>query len=392
MLSSMTVNAQVNVSAKIENDKFHNPGKTNIVIRIKNENDTQIDNVRLKTDGISVPLANEMDPGETMVYDGEIQISMEALAKGFLTVSVLYSSDGVEYLSQAMCYLTKLEDKVEASLYCVVPDRALKPEETVPVRLVFVNTGYTDINNGRLYIRENTLLADGFILAAKESLAYETDVQVNELESLQARVECESAISGTTYTFSLTRPDYVLSSENIVLSVAGTAEIENGTDPKLSLSIENKGNVYYRMLEIHSNLGTVIAQMPEALKPDDFVTVPMTITASMYDSADIEITLRAIKDDGSVSYFVAKPFRLNVTERKSDPINVKSETVIDASVQENEKTKLANSIFYTLINMPKLAEYVLAASVILSCAAIAALIRRAGKKKNKQNRERKLNV
>ncbi len=383
--------AQVNVSAQLENDKFHSAGKTNVLVKIKNENDFAISDVRLKADSISVSLAQEMVAGESLIYESEITISDDALTKGFLTVSVLYSADGVEYLSQAMCDLTKLEDKVEAKLFCVTPDRALLPDESVPVRMVFVNVGYTDIKNGRLFINENLSGTDGFSIAAKSSLSYEIDVPVKELGDLQARVECESAISGKKYTFQFEKPVYDLVREELVLSVAGKNEVSYGDPPKLSLNIENRGNVSYRQLELTSNLNAVSSQLPEVLKPGDFITVPLTVTAKINDSAYLVLGMNGVRDDGVSVKAEAEPYVLTVLPESEF-------NAITNEQPKNEAETIAASgdilgrLFYALIYTPHLAEYVFAGAAILSIAAITALIRRAGKKKEKLEAGRKTNV
>ncbi len=388
----LTAYAQVYVSAQLDNDKFHDPGKTNITVRVKNENDTAIKDIRLKADSISSTIAEELNAGETLVYEGEIMISKESLSKGFLTVSVMYSSDGVESLSQTMCYLTQLEDKVEATLYCVAPDRALAMEETVPVRIVFANTGYTDIKNARLSIGENVVQPEGFALAAQDSFIYETDVKMSELENLQARVECESAISEQKYVFDLTKPVYESIREEVTLIVAGSSEAKDGNEPRLTLNIENKGNVSYRMLDINANMAFVSAQLPEVLKPGDFISVPLTVTGKIEKTANLEITLQGIRDNGTACSFNAEPFTLTAVDKTETPDDEAYENNPVKTDDTVPSVSIPDRIFYVLINTPNLVEYVLGASAILSAAAIVALIRRAGKKKAKPNAERNTDV
>ena len=387
-----TAFAQVNVSAQLDNDKFHDPGKTSITVRVKNDNDSAINDIRLKADSISSTIAEELDAGETLVYEGEIMISKESLSKGFLTVSIMYSSDGIESLSQTMCYLTQLEDKVEATLYCVTPDRALATEETVPVRFVLANTGYTDIKNARLLIGDNFIQPEGFALAAQDSFIYETDIKVSEFERLQARVECESAISGQKYVFDLTRPVFELIREEVALIVAGSSEAKEGIDPRLTLNIENKGNVSYRMLEISANLAFVSAQLPEVLKPGDFISVSLTVTGKIESTASLQLTLQGIRDNGTECSFNAEPFTLTVVDKTESPVDEADEKNTVKTGDNAASVSIPDRLFYALINTPNLAEYVLGASAILSAAVIVALIRRAGKKKAKPNAERNTDV
>ena len=387
-----TAFAQVNVSAQLDNDKFHDPGKTSITVRVKNDNDSAINDIRLKADSISSTIAEELDAGVTLVYEGEIMISKESLSKGFLTVSIMYSSDGVESLSQTMCYLTQLEDKVEATLYCVTPDRALATEETVPVRFVLANTGYTDIKNARLLIGDNFIQPEGFALAAQDSFIYETDVKMSELENLQARVECESAISGQKYVFDLTKPVFESIREEVTLIVVGSSEAKDGNEPRLTLNIENKGNVSYRMLDINTNMAFVSAQLPEVLKPGDFISVPLTVTGKLEKTANLELTLQGIRDNGTACSFNAEPFTLTSVDKTETPDDEAYENNPVKTDDTVPSVSIPDRICYALINTPNLVEYVLGASAILSAAAIVALIRKAGKKKAKPNAERNTDV
>ena len=385
--------AQVNVSAQLENDKFHYPDKTNITVKVKNDNDTVIKDVRLRADSINLLLAEELNSGEILIYEGEITISKESLSKGFLTVSILYLSDGVESLSQTMCYLTQLEDKVEASLFCVAPDRALAMEETVPVRMVFANTGYTGIKNARLFIGESNVLPEDFDLAAQDSFEYETVIKVNELENLQAHAECESAISGQKYVFNLSKPVFEVIREEVTLVVAGSGETQDGAQPRLTLNIENKGNVSYRMPEVRANLAFVGAQLPEVLKPGDFISVPITVTDKIDGTAAIELELCGIKDHGATFSFHAEPFALTAAASAETP-GKEAEDDTNNARTDNAVSSISfpDKIFYALINTPNLAEYVFGATAILSAAAIVALIRRAGKKKARPRTERNTDV
>lgn len=392
-ISFLAAHAQVNVSAQLENDKFHAPGKTNITVKVKNDNETIIKDIRLRADSVNSLLTEELNAGETLVYDGEITISKESLSKGFLTVSVLYLSDGVESLSQTMCYLTQLEDKVEASLYCVAPGRALAMEETVPVRIVFANTGYTDINNARLFIGDNSVLPEGFSLAAQDSFAYETDIKVSDLEGLRAHAECESAISGQKYVFDLNKPVFEVTREEVALVVAGSGETPDGAQIRLTLNIENKGNVSYRMPELRANLAFVSAQLPEVLKPGDFISVPITVTDMIDGTAAIELELCGIRDSGTAFSLRADPFALTAIAKAETPgRDTEDDTDPDGTDDTDSSVSIPDMVFFGLINTPNLAEYVFGASAILSAAAIVALIRRAGKKKTRPRAGRNTDV
>lgn len=392
-LCFMSADAQVNVSAQLENDKYHGPGKTTVYVTITNSNESNIGDIRLKAGGIDTVLGQILEAGSTLTYEGEIQISEEAISKGFLTISILYSSEGLESLSQALCYITRLEDKVEGSLFCVPPDRALSPNEAVPVSLVFANTGYTDIKNGRLFVEGKDVLQESFILSAKDSLMYELVLSPEEIMALQARVECESAISGTKYSFSLSIPEFRLIDEEVLLTVAGSHQAIRGENHRLSLNIENKGNTSYRLLELDASINTSEIQLPEVLKPGDFISLPLTITDDISSSAEIVFEFNGVRDDGVSSRFASAPFRLELEENGL----FHSETATEETAQENADNNMkladyAGSLLFALIGVPHFPEYVFAAALLLSSAVIVAFIRRSGRNKTRASAGRKTDV
>jgi hypothetical protein len=146
------------------------------------------------------------------------------------------------------------------------------------------------------------------------------------------------------------------------------------------------------MLDINANMAFVSAQLPEVLKPGDFISVPLTVTGKIEKTANLEITLQGIRDNGTACSFNAEPFTLTAVDKTETPDDEAYENNPVKTDDTVPSVSIPDRIFYVLINTPNLVEYVLGASAILSAAAIVALIRRAGKKKAKPNAERNTDV
>ena len=370
--------AEVRLEAELERKAFHAPADTVLRLRVVNGEGEKISALRLNAAGKQPDeLPGELAAGNTFECETTVRISQKALDQGYISVTLTYQLGGVDEIEQKLCYVRKLEDKVEARLICALPDRGLEPGELVPVNYILYNTGETDIRGAVITMLPGGKKSPETDIPAGGYARFSQMVEYSRLDEVSARAECASAVSGTPYVFESVLEDADESREEINLRVVSDESVPAGGGARVSLSIENAGNYSYSNLTLRDALCGYIGGLPAALLPGDYIGVNYT-TPPLYEETDFSPTLTLLRYDGVSVSLELPPFRVKVTPaaRETDP---NPETPAERQASASKRENLFQRAMYALINARGLHLWLTGLSAAAAVFIVIRLLRAPGK-------------
>ncbi len=304
--------AEVKLEAELEREAFHAPADTVLHVRVVNSEGEKIGALRLNVAGkLLDDLPEEIAAGSSYECETAVRISQNALNQGYISVTLTYRLGSLDEIEQKLCYVRRLEDKVEARLICALPDRGLEPDEPVPVSYILYNTGETDIRGAVVTMLPGGRKSTETDIPAGGYARFSQTVEYSRLDEVSARAECASAVSGTPYVFEAVLDDVKQFREEINLRTVSDESVTAGSGARVSLSMENAGDYSYSTLTLRDAVCGYIGGLPAALLPGDYIGVNYT-TPPLYEDTSFSPTLTLLRDDGVSVRFELMPFEVKV--------------------------------------------------------------------------------
>ncbi|MBQ3761968.1 MAG: hypothetical protein II875_08160 [Clostridia bacterium] len=207
VLVALCARAEVVLEAAARPDRYYGPFETLVSVRITNTLENEISLTALDVNGSALLLEERaLKSGEQLLLTHEMSVTKELLDAGhfFVTLNYEYTDASGRLLpsvTQTMCAVKRMEDVVSVRLLFALPDGPLGEDDSVLMSYILENTGDTDISNAVLICYPEGYMSPPAEIKAGEILTVKRRVALNALSDVRVKLSCESAHSGTVYTF-----------------------------------------------------------------------------------------------------------------------------------------------------------------------------------------------
>ena len=309
--------AEISVSANIEPDEFVTVSSALLTLHIQNTGDTDIDGFTVLLPGdASLYAPKTVKAGETLDWVYNAYVSDEMLETGYFTVTVEYTENGENRVSQSVCRVARISDELGANLYVKLPDRAVCDGETIKISYILSNDGHMDIKNVYVTCYPENVTVGPYSVDAGEYITVERYVTADTRCEYYAKALCESAYSGRTGEIASEKARLTPRIASVELYAVTDESVFMGETAHITVSIENAGNVKYTSLVLEDASLGVLDGAPYFVDAGEFVTFGAD-TGALYADTTLKLTLTALGDDGKTLTCEADEINIRVTKPES---------------------------------------------------------------------------
>jgi len=180
---------------------------------------------------------------------------------------------------------------VSVNMYIRMPSRAFSKGETVPAYIVVENTGSIDAEDLKL-TASNGFSKEGVCVKAGGYAEICFPVKVSFPFSLTAK----ALINGDTVA-ECSASEAEEEKVDVVITCATEAEISAGDTPKVSITLENRGNTDYTSPVLTASGFGAVAGLPGIIRAGETVNIE-TVLPALYEDAALSFRFEAIRADG----------------------------------------------------------------------------------------------
>lgn len=339
------------IDVTLSDDCFVKPDERDLTVRVSKD----ITKVEVRTES-GKKLMQDTDSG---VF--RISVTKETLDAGQLTFDVICYVNDEASVNHVSIPVKTVEDFCEGKLYIVFPDRTLTEGETVPVRYELMNSGKIRFSKAVLITEdgEEIELTDIPAQSTADITRYVT-VSKDKEYTLSGRVFSPYTGKITELVKVSVTPEFAY--DEVILTQVCENLVPMGQYARMTINIENRGNVTYHGCSLYCNGIFAASDLPDVLRPGDFITLNLT-TPIIDEDTTFDYTLSLTREDGIEVMKQLAPFTVGAE---------KNEEILQTLSENNCAGDGGNFIRNTVLFLVGLDA--IGKSLLIGCGVISAVL------------------
>ncbi|MBR3929067.1 MAG: hypothetical protein IKJ65_08710 [Clostridia bacterium] len=301
---------------------FIEPCAAKLSISIHNTSDKQIENVRIQQEGSKEAEAiGAIDPGETMHYSIDIQVTKKILDAGKVDFTLTYKAGNKNQKMQISAKATRVSNLASVQLTSRIFKTAIYAGESTQAEYRLLNTGAVAAENAVVSDPAFGFTSSAFTLAPGEEKVFTAIHTFYDNAISSPRADFVSQASGNPYVAHAPSVALHVAEDNFAFSIEpATVSVKYADRAHFSVSIKNNSLLSYKNLLLTvENLGAFPAESAY-MKPGDVVTLRIE-TPPVTSSGLYPIRFTAREAGGSERTYLAGEMNISVSgEENRNPL------------------------------------------------------------------------